>query len=633
MSTLAAIIDNIDLGQKVQDVKLLLEQPLGMVVLVLGIFVFLAIIIILVLRKRSIRLKEAENLRSQLLQTFKLDRSKNDNISDLIGKFANMVVSPGYYFYEYDHFENAYLLMNSRINSEMGAVGPAYSGLLSYKKETYEMPQRFETSSIPAKAAVLREGDVKLLVLPVGEKIGFICIGPVSRYYRLKRKMRFILNKGLSGIQTILYLMIQNDSLKLQVSDMEKKAQAISNMKSSLSDYSDILTALASIARTTSQADGIFVLKFDSASITMPVISVEEDATKDLLTKNADSFSVILDLIGSEEYVCIKQNDKDFIEIPDCIRALGIKQFGIVDISYKKFHGFACYYFAEEVKLESYLKSTMMVMVKKIGEVLENYQMYHGIVNSYVSILKMVAETLDNVSAHTVGRSEMMYRYAYVIGESLGLSDLDKQEIALAAYLSNIGVIGLSSSLFLKSDKYSDEEFEMMKLHCEVGASIIESTLGNPNIARYILEHHERIDGFGYPRRLKGDDISVGAKILAVVQFYTAKLIGREGRQPIAFYKGVEQLEAASGTQLDPLVVTALVRWLEEKKRKAIDEGTTLGPCWEMRCSPTNICSSCPIYGKSGRKCFEYPENNCKAHGNECDTCFVKTEFLERKMR
>jgi hypothetical protein len=181
-----------------------------------------------------------------------------------------------------------------------------------------------------------------------------------------------------------------------------------------------------------------------------------------------------------------------------------------------------------------------------------------------------------------------------------------------------------------KEGKYSEVEYETMKLHAEVGASIIESTILDSNLASYIRHHHERWDGHGYPDTLKGEEIPLGARIIAVADMYNAKITGRKYREPASFERTLTDMMGASGTQLDPRIVEALVNWFRKKQADPSRQGRSLGTCWEMRCCPPNISRNCPAFKRTNVNCWEVEGTNCAAHGNSCPTCVVHTEFMYR---
>jgi hypothetical protein len=169
-----------------------------------------------------------------------------------------------------------------------------------------------------------------------------------------------------------------------------------------------------------------------------------------------------------------------------------------------------------------------------------------------------------------------------------------------------------------------------MKLHSEVGEAIIENTIAQEEIALNIRYHHERVDGNGYPSRLVGEEIPIGARIIAVVQTFLAKINGRSYRDPLPFDDALKLLKQASGSQLDSRIVVTFLNWYEQKRKQTINSNKALGSCWELLCTPSSICLQCPAYGQTSKNCWEYQGNNCLAHGKTCETCFVYTEAMTR---
>jgi HD-GYP domain-containing protein (c-di-GMP phosphodiesterase class II) len=215
------------------------------------------------------------------------------------------------------------------------------------------------------------------------------------------------------------------------------------------------------------------------------------------------------------------------------------------------------------------------------------------------------------------------------IARKMGLSEFQIHSIGLAAYLSNIGIIGLSDGLLNKEGIYSDKEYEQMKLHSEIGATIIENTIAQEDVALYIRHHHERMDGNGYPSRLVGENIPVGARIISVVQTFLAKINGRSYRDPLPFDDALKLINDSSDSQLDAKIVAIFLNWYEEKR--AVAEGNrAIGNCWEVCCTPSSICSQCPAFGQMNQNCWEFERNNCLAHGKTCQTCLVYTEAMSR---
>jgi HD-GYP domain-containing protein (c-di-GMP phosphodiesterase class II) len=280
---------------------------------------------------------------------------------------------------------------------------------------------------------------------------------------------------------------------------------------------------------------------------------------------------------------------------------------------------------------EEQMVTSIRTLSKQLGKLLRIQNGIKPLTQSYVELLKLLSRTIDNLNPYTVGYSELTARYSIIIAQEMGLPQREIQDIALAAYLSNIGVLGLSEELYLKEGKFSEIEFEKMKLHAEVGAEIVEMLVGNKQVASYIRYHHERMDGHGYPAGLRGQEIPTGARIIAVVQTFLAKINGRRYRSPMTFDKALDVLRGSEGSQLDPAVVEALIRWFQRKRGGMRGADRALGPCYEMCCAPSEVCATCPAFKQPEKNCWEVSRNNCQAHGKSCETCFVYTEAMARR--
>jgi HD-GYP domain-containing protein (c-di-GMP phosphodiesterase class II) len=270
------------------------------------------------------------------------------------------------------------------------------------------------------------------------------------------------------------------------------------------------------------------------------------------------------------------------------------------------------------------------MLTQRLGEAMDRQLKYKELAASYLDMLKMMVKAVDDLETYSVGHSQLISRYSGIIAKELQMDSKQIQEIMLAGYLHDVGMLGLSGEIIFKTGKYTDVEQEAMKLHAEVGASIIESIVSNSTVASYIRYHHERWDGYGYPHSLKGQEIPIGARIIAVVDTFCAKLAGRKNREPVAFDKAIADLQAAVGTQLDPNLVSKLVSWFERKRANTTSKDKPLGACWEMRCCPSNISQFCAAYQNTGQNCWDLEQTNCAAHGNTCPTCIVFTEFMYR---
>jgi diguanylate cyclase (GGDEF)-like protein len=172
--------------------------------------------------------------------------------------------------------------------------------------------------------------------------------------------------------------------------------------------------------------------------------------------------------------------------------------------------------------------------------------------------LVSMAESVDRRKG-TPGHARAVERHAESIARSMGLTDDQVEEISLAGLLHDIGTIGLSEGVLSKSGELNDAEWAEIRRHPEVGARIL-STADLDAISEWVLAHHERVDGGGYPRGLRDGQIPLEAQIVAVADAYAAMTADRSYRRGIPAAEAIEELRASAGTQFLPEVVEAFAR-------------------------------------------------------------------------
>jgi len=146
------------------------------------------------------------------------------------------------------------------------------------------------------------------------------------------------------------------------------------------------------------------------------------------------------------------------------------------------------------------------------------------------------------------------------MGVSMNLSQTSLQELELLALLHDIGKIGVPDSILNKPGKLDEGEWVIMKRHAEIGCRITQSVPEFVRISEYILCHHERWDGNGYPRGMKGEDIPVLSRILCIVDSYDAMTSERAYRSPMTQEAAMQELIKNAGTQFDPDLVQLFIK-------------------------------------------------------------------------
>lgn len=167
---------------------------------------------------------------------------------------------------------------------------------------------------------------------------------------------------------------------------------------------------------------------------------------------------------------------------------------------------------------------------------------------------------------------ERVRAYCFVLAHGLGFSMADSDTLALASLLHDVGKIGIPESILSKPGDFTPEEWEFVRRHPITGADLLKGTSLNVlNIAEVIaLTHHERWDGSGYPRGLKGEEIPLSGRIFAVADVFDALTTKRVYKPEIDVVKAIDLLKNSSGVLFDPKVVDAFERNSDEiiKARK-----------------------------------------------------------------
>ncbi|MDD2268399.1 MAG: PAS domain S-box protein, partial [Eubacteriales bacterium] len=187
--------------------------------------------------------------------------------------------------------------------------------------------------------------------------------------------------------------------------------------------------------------------------------------------------------------------------------------------------------------------------------------------SSHSSIIASLKASLFEKSQETEQHAQRLIILSKAIGQRLNLSDKLLNELELLSTLHDIGKIGVKDAILNKTGKLIQEEWVVMKKHPEIGYRIAISIPDLKPIAKYILSHHERYDGKGYPKGLKGEDIPLLSRIIAIVDAYDAMTENRAYRKAISKEAAILEIERNSGTQFDPSIAKIFIDILSENKR------------------------------------------------------------------
>jgi HD-GYP domain-containing protein (c-di-GMP phosphodiesterase class II) len=175
------------------------------------------------------------------------------------------------------------------------------------------------------------------------------------------------------------------------------------------------------------------------------------------------------------------------------------------------------------------------------------------------SVICAFNQLLDLRDLGTGIHSTRLAEWAVRVARKLGLAESDFYQLEAAALLHDIGKIGIPDAILKKEGKLTEEEKALMNKHPEYSWSILRLFPGLDKASLYALHHHESFDGRGYPGNLKGDEIPIGSRIVAVIDAYDAMISNRCYRKGLSHEEAVNRLNQSAGTQFDPMVVQAFV--------------------------------------------------------------------------
>jgi putative nucleotidyltransferase with HDIG domain len=187
---------------------------------------------------------------------------------------------------------------------------------------------------------------------------------------------------------------------------------------------------------------------------------------------------------------------------------------------------------------------------------------------AHLATMLSLAEAIDFRDSGTARHSGAVGEYAEQMARELGLPEQRTERVRLAGILHDIGKIGVSDAILRKPGPLNEAEWREIRRHPEFGARIL-GTRELVDIREWVLASHERPDGKGYPRGLRGEEIPLEARILAVADAYEAMIADRVYRPAIGERAAREELRSCAGTQFDSEVVETLLRVLEREEISA----------------------------------------------------------------
>jgi response regulator RpfG family c-di-GMP phosphodiesterase len=196
---------------------------------------------------------------------------------------------------------------------------------------------------------------------------------------------------------------------------------------------------------------------------------------------------------------------------------------------------------------------------------IENARLFENTQRTYFETIRSLAQALEARDSYTKGHSERVMRYALRTATAMGMAEADRRILGHASLLHDIGKIGIADSILNKAVPLTADDRKMIENHPIFGDSIIGPLRFLDSVQVLVRHHHERYDGAGYPERLAGENIPLGARIIAVADSYDAMTSNRPYRDALSQQVAMEEIRKGMGTQFDPKVAAVFLGLLEEK--------------------------------------------------------------------
>ena len=200
---------------------------------------------------------------------------------------------------------------------------------------------------------------------------------------------------------------------------------------------------------------------------------------------------------------------------------------------------------------------------------------YHELEETYRSTLEALGSALDTRDIGTEAHSRRVHGYALATARAFGVAPQMMRDLAHGVLLHDIGKIGIPDAILLKPGPLTPDEWTVMRRHPEIGKRLIERIPFLRGAVPIVYSHHEKWDGSGYPRALKGEDIPLGARIFSVVDAFDAMTFDRPYSKAVPFEAAKAEIRRCAGSHFDPAVVSAFLQvpeaLLEEIRRRSTE--------------------------------------------------------------
>ncbi|NIA29516.1 MAG: HD domain-containing protein [Actinobacteria bacterium] len=464
---------------------------------------------------------------------------------------------------------------------------------------------------------LITESEGKFLNIPLRiqdrEFIGILLAGPVIETKIKDRILQQIRHFALAAAPAVSTLKTV-DSMESKIRTLQSRTNISQRMIGSALEVNRFVDLLLDLALTASQSDAGFVAILDDDKTKLSIRAHKNLPPGFLENINLQPQNGLFEWASEfGETLIVRDYDfianlkiKSIIAVPLVEKNELLGVFSLLD------------YKINEDRIEFNL-TILSTFIEQIKLVLNNSKLFEQFTERYSATLEAMSKAYDMHSPATVGHSQRVSKTAAEIALQLGLSPSRIKNISMAGEIHDIGFCGITDI---------SESYHVDYNHTIIGANMVEVLPISSEIVEGIRSHHEWYDGWGFPQGLKGQEIPLSARIIAVAEYYVEATSNKTLQKAQNWGQFREELQIRRNKQFDPLVVDALISAVEQKRKNA---GTDrIEPCWIFKGEPENICKTCPAWQKD-KPCWTFQHVQCHKHGDpSCESCFIFKEWKKR---
>jgi len=214
---------------------------------------------------------------------------------------------------------------------------------------------------------------------------------------------------------------------------------------------------------------------------------------------------------------------------------------------------------------------TLSTLANQTAVVIENARLYEDLEETFVQTVVALANAIDMRDTYTSSHSQRIAEWGAKIAEVMGCTAQEVRAVYWGGLLHDIGKIGIPDAILRKPAKLNQSEWEIIRSHTTLGAQLVSPVKKLANVAPLIEYSHERYDGSGYPHGARGEEIPLGARIIGVVDSYSAMCDERPYKTSLSHEEAVEELKRNSGILFDPQVIDVFLKVVDDPARITSD--------------------------------------------------------------